>query len=55
MGPVLAVATSKLFLYYVLFQLDILARLCFDSTVYSESIKGQVVFQKVRIPSAHLF
>lgn len=38
----------------MLFQLDILTCLCFDSNGYSESVKGQVVFQRVRTP-IHLF
>lgn len=54
-GPVLAVATSNHFFYYVLFQLAILTCLCFDSNGYSERVKGQVVFRRMRTPSTHLF
>lgn len=56
MSSVLAVATSDLFFffYYMLFQLDILTCLGFDSSGYSESVKGQIVFQRVRAPFTHL-
>lgn len=54
MSSALAVATSDLFFYYMLFQLDILLCLGFDSSGYSESVKGQIIFQRVRTPFTRL-
>lgn len=49
MSSVLAIATSDLFCCcYMRFQLDILQCLCFDCSGYSESVKGKIVFQRVR-------
>lgn len=42
------------FFYYMLFQLDILLCLGFDSSGYSESVKGQIIFQRVRTPFTRL-
>lgn len=42
------------FFYFMPFQLDILTCLGFDSSGYSESVKGQIVFQRVRTPFTHL-
>lgn len=56
MSSVLAVATSDFFKnsYYMHFQLDILPCLCIDSSGYSETVKGQIVFQRVRASFTHL-
>lgn len=54
MGPVLAVVTSNLFVIRAFsagyFDFPVLC-----SSDYSEIIKGQVVFQRARTPSTHLF
>lgn len=40
--------------HYMHFQLDIWPCVCFDSRDCSESVKGQIVFQRVRSPFTHL-